>query len=296
MSLLAAAYAVQSAVPRFQPTAASALSFHLTSCVWYGLYETKSSQRWLRGVGGFRLAALPPSTGVRALFVLGSALQYPVYAPCATPFTLCAVLGLERAVGSNVVMLFMAVCLGLSVAFEPSLLLLLATTAVSLVSFGSTAHRADAAAHRAAAAAHALFAAVALVAVMRSDGVRPVAEPLCSALVAVFCAEARLSASESAGSPTRAVGVACQAAAVGSLLLALPMRFARELAHGGSHTATAALAAVALCAPWFWGFHRAWDAARPHPDVITLHPLGISLTLILLVSFVAAHYISAVRA
>jgi len=295
MSLLAAAYAVQSVVPRFQPTAVSALSFHLTSCVWYGLYETKSSQRWLRGVGGFRLAALPPSTGVRALFVLGSALQYPVYAPCATPFTLCAVLGLERAVGSNVVMLFMAVCLGLAVAFEPSVLLPLCTTAVSLVSFGSTAHRADAAAHRAAAAAHALFAAVALVAVMRSDGVRPV-DVVSSALAAVLCAEARLSASESAGSPTRAVGVACQAAAVGSLLLALPMRFARELTHGGPHTATVALAAAALCAPWFWGFHRAWDAARPHPDVIALHPLGLSLTLILLMSFFAAHYISGLRA
>lgn len=291
MSLLAAAYAVQSVVPGFQPTAASALSFHLTSCVWYGLYETKSSQRWLRGVGGFRLAALPPSTGVRALFVLGSALQYPVYAPCATPFTLCAVLGLERSVGSNVVMLFMAVCLGLSVAFEPSLLLLLATTAVSLVSFGSTAHRADAVAHGAAAATHALFAVVALVAVMRSEGVRPV-DVVSSALAAVFCAEARLQV----GSPTRAVGVACQAAAATSLLLVLPMRFARELAHGGPHTATVALAAAALCAPWFWGFHRAWDAARPHPDVITLHPLGISLTLILLMSFFAAHYISGLRA
>lgn len=295
MSLLAAAYAVQSVVPRFQPTAVSALSFHLTSCVWYGLYETKSSQRWLRGVSGFRLAALSPSTGVRALFVLGSALQYPMYAPCATPFTLCAVLGLERAVGSNVVMLFMAVCLSLSVAFEPSLLLPLATTAVSLVSFGSTAHRADAVAHRAAAAAHALFAAVALVAVMRSDDVRPV-DVSSSALVAMLCAEARLSASENAGSPTRAVGVACQAAAVASLLLVLPMRFARELAHGGPHTATVALAAAALCAPWFWGFYRVWDAARPHPDVITLHPLGISLTLILLVSFFAAHYISGLRA
>ena len=295
MSLLAAAYAVQSVVPRFEPTASAALSFHLTSSVWYALYETRSSERWLRGVGGFRLAALPPSTGVRALFVLGSALQYPVYAPCATPFTLCAMLGLESSVGSNVVMLFMAVCLGLSVAFEPSLLLPLATTAVSLVSFGSTAHRADAAAHRAAAAAHALFAVVALVAVVRSDGVRPV-DVSSSALAAVFCAEARLSAGERVGSPTRAVDVACQAAAVGSLLLALPMRLARELAHGGSHTATLALAAAALCAPWFWGFHQAWDAARPHPDVITLHPLGISLALVLLMCFFASPYISGLHA
>ena len=74
------------------------------------------------------------------------------------------------------------------------------------------------------------------------------------------------------------------------------MRLARELAHGGSHTATLALAAAALCAPWFWGFHQAWDAARPHPDVITLHPLGISLALVLLMCFFASPYISGLHA
>ena len=95
--MLAAAYAVQSVVPNYHPSAASALSFHGASCVWYALRDTRGFRtKWLRGVEGLRLSPIPPSFGTNVLFALGSALQFPVYAPCAVPFALCAVLGLEE--------------------------------------------------------------------------------------------------------------------------------------------------------------------------------------------------------
>lgn len=298
--MLAAAYLVRSAVPSAAPlpSALSALVFHGASLGWFCLRASRlryTSGRWVRGADGFRLNASREASWEQPIaFAVGSLLQFPLYPPCVSPFALCALLGLETAVGSNVVMLFQTVCLGLAVLFQPVLLLPLAATSAALASFGATAHRAGRRAFNFAMVGHGAFAAVAALAWMHRGGPKPpsttaAASVWGAALSAVLCAEARVRASLCTDSPTNAVAWACRAAALGCLVT-LPVRFAREVWEEKNHAATSALALAALCAPWFWDFHKVWVWRRPHPDSFSLEPLGLTLVVFLLGCLFASHY------
>ena len=179
-----------------------------------------------------------------------------------------------------------------AIVFDGALLLPLLTTAVALIGFGVSAHRADPGCFLFACIAHLVFAvlgAIAYVQVPFDHKSLHLArlDVLSACFCAVLCAEARVRAATSA-CPTRTrVAWATRAAALGCVP-ALAFRGLAERSTSASHISTAALACLAACSPWFWHMHLVWRRQRVSPPVVVTGDalmLGVVFVCLLLIAF-----------
>ena len=256
-----------------------------------------SAQSALAWVQNGVVHSVQPNTAslqTRATFVASSVLQWPLLPACAAalPFVACCLLGLETSIGSNVVLWSQTLLLVVAVVFDGALLLPLLTTAVALLGFGVTAERADHMCFFFACICHLLFALLGAVAWTQVPSVHKSlalarVDVLSACFCAVLCAEARIRAATSAMPTRQRVLWACRAAAVGCVP-SLVFRGLAEKSTSTSHIATAALACVALCSPWFWNTHRVWRAQRVSPPVAVAGDalmLGVVFVCLLLIAF-----------
>jgi len=300
--MLAAAYATRSLLPLAStlPTLASVVAYHATSAAWYAarsprILSMQRSLTWSRnGVArGVRPGAATVQT--KTMFVASTALQWPLSAPSAAalPFVACCLLGLETSIGSNVMLLSQTLLLVVAVVFDGALLLPLLTTAASLIAFGVAAGRADASCFFMGGVAHLVLALLGAAALLQTPFVRasPLlsrADVLSACFCAVLCAEARVRAATSAAPTRRGVLWACRAATLGCIPSLTFRGLAEKKTMDTPHIATAALACVALCSPWFWGVHRAWGTQRVSPPAILTGEalmLGTVFVCLLLIAF-----------
>lgn len=229
------------------------------------------------------------------MFVASAAMQWPLSAPCAAalPFVACCLLGLETSIGSNVMLLSQTLLLVVAVVFDGALLLPLLTTAVALIGFGVSAERADPLCFLLAVVAHAVFALLGAVALVNAPLAHaPIAQAradlLSACFCAVLCAEARVRAATSAVCARTRVLWACRAATLGCLPALTFRGLAEKKIIGTPHIATASLACVALCSPWFWNVHRAWRNKRVSPPALLTGEalmLGVVFVGLLLIAF-----------
>lgn len=281
-NMLAAAYATRSILPLASPlpTSLSVVAFHATSAVWYAarsprIFSLRRSLTWSRN--GTAHGARPGAATAQTIlmFVASTAMQWPLSAPCAAalPFVACCLLGLETSIGSNVMLLSQTLLLVVAVVFDGALLLPLLTTAVALIGFGVAAGRADPLCFLLAAVAHMVFALLGAVALVNAPSAHASVSQarvdlLSACFCAVLCAEARVRAATSATPTRQRVLWACRAATLGCVPALTFRGLAEKKIIGTPHIATAALACVALCSPWFWHVHRAWRNKRVSPPAL----------------------------
>lgn len=299
--MLAAAYAARSLVPLASPlpTSLSVVAFHATSALWYACrtprtLPSKRALAWVRSGVVRSVQPGPASAQTILMFAASSALQWPLSAPSAAalPFVACCLLGLETSIGSNVMLLSQTLLLVVAVVFDGALLLPLLTTAVALIGFGAAAERADPMCFFLACITHLVFALLGAVAWLQVPSVHKSAalarlDLLSACFCAVLCAEARVRAATSATPTRKRVMWVCRAATLGCVP-ALAFRGLAEKSTSTPHIATAALACVALCSPWFWSVHRAWRAQRVSPPAVVAGEalmLGVVFVCLLLVAF-----------
>lgn len=229
------------------------------------------------------------------MFVASTAMQWPISAPSAAalPFVACCLLGLETSIGSNVMLLSQTLLLVVAVVFDGALLLPLLTTAVTLIGFGVAAGRADPLCFFLGGVAHLVMALLGAAALVQTP--YPRASPLLARVdmlsamfCAVMCTEARVRAATSATPTRQRVLWACRAATIGCVPALTFRGLAEKKTMDTPHIATAALACVALCSPWFWNVHRAWRNKRVSPPSLVTGEalmLGIVFVCLLLIAF-----------
>lgn len=290
-SMLATAYLARSAVPFASalPSILSVVAYHCTSALWYAARAPRilQSQRvltwspirspvqWKRSSTTRVVRASAASALTTVAWVASTAFQWPLSCPCASalPFVACCVLGLERSIGSNVMLLFQTLLLVVAVVFDNALLLPFMTTTASLIGFGVTASRADPVCFFLGGVAHVVLALLGSIALVQTSTSRQSmtvarADALSACFCAVMCAEARVRAATTVVCARQRVMWACRAAVVGCVPALAFRGLAEKKMLETPHIATAALACAAACSPWFWNVHRAWRTQHISPPQI----------------------------
>lgn len=303
---LAVAYAVRAFAPVAStlPSAAALVAFHGVSAVWYAArYDqialAKSrSIKWHPKTTAERL--LPQLTGSCAETVMcaaSSVLQFPLSCPCAAafPFVAFCLLGMESAVGGNVMLLLQSLLIAVAVVFDGALLLPLFSTSISLAGFAVLGPRASVLSFRLTAVGHAILATLAAIVFVQQTRQRyDAADALTAAFAAVMCAEARIRAATNAVDTRKIAIWACRVASAGCVVT-LPLRAMAENIASAPHVATIALGAVALLSPWNWNAHSAWNARRADPPKLApsdISGLGVAFVVLMLASHACSHYVA----
>ncbi len=292
MHTLPAAYFIGVMLQLIPPTKTHALAqqfvFHLTSAVWYFL-RTSRNKKYLQSSEGLRVFPSPLFFGEKAWFALSCAAQYPLHTGAAAmfPFVCSCVLSLRSLTeGSNVALFVHTMFFGVAVLFlGMPLFVPVVTTTISLLGYGYTAYRADAASFALAAITHTIVAACCMFLHGMYDHFETplTTEIFLASVVALLCCEARISAAATVRDTRWDVALTCRYAALFSVFIPL---FSYHRQTPKEQIGNMAILAIALMMPWFAMFHCEWRKDVPTPSLPFLSPLGYTLVIVAIIALI----------